>query len=387
MQEQKSEIESGSPFQHTLVSRFLVVWLFLAFCGTLYLNFSKPSQAQEGEVQIVRLAERMAVVAQYTRDMQPEIKRELLKTALSLETDEQAKSIISGTLPDSLDLDTLSPVYRLLAEDLLGANPQASEELQRLATEGRQRFLLSLSLLSSLGLFAIVTFFLPSIADSEPPETTDLDGFTVLGVFFAWHVFGFIGVGLFVGLMSSSVDEFFMILLAQGLTYLWMLALLSQARLRRNSSPFRAFSWSWIGKGYALSILAVVGVNSVISALSGEAPRSENPILGLFVDAPGWKYVMLGLLVVVVGPIFEEIMFRGWLFGGLRKGWGDQAAYLLSATLFALIHGDAPALPALFLLGLIFAWVYRRSGSLYTSILVHGMWNATTFSLLLSVMP
>jgi membrane protease YdiL (CAAX protease family) len=370
--------------RQSVATNLLVLWLFMAFCGTVYLNFSKePGQAPP---QVIQMAERLAVVARYSQDLSPETRQQLYDTAAELETDAQAKAIISGQLPESLDKELLTPTYRLLAAELETSDPARKAELEALASEGLARFTLTVCMLMGIGLFGLITLFLPKSGNREMGDVTELSPTGVLGVFFAWHVFGFIGVSLFAALLGPSIDKFAMILIAQGLLYLWMLVVLSQARLR-GPSAFGKFDWSTIGKGYFLCLATVFSINMMVSTLSGEAPRSENPILGLFLDAPAWKFVLLGLLVVVVGPVFEEIIFRGWLFGGLRNRWGDRLAAVVSAALFALIHGDAPGLPALFCLGLIFAGVYRRSGSLYASILVHGLWNATTFSLLISVMP
>jgi membrane protease YdiL (CAAX protease family) len=107
----------------------------------------------------------------------------------------------------------------------------------------------------------------------------------------------------------------------------------------------------------------------------------------MFMESTRWQVGALAFMVVVVGPTFEELIFRGWLLGGLREHWGDSRALVVSSGLFALIHGDPWATPALFLLGCVFGWVYLRSGSLYASIILHAMWNATTFTFLLANMP
>ena len=284
-------------------------------------------------------------------------------------------------------LDELSGVYRLMAQELRGET-DTREELEQLAQEGITRFTLTGTMLGALGLCTLLTFMLPKITQTGKAEVpSEFSPLAVLGLFFAWHVFGFLLVGLFVATAESFLKPFFLMLSAQALIYAFMLALLSQPCRGTYLKPFKRFTASWVGKGYLLSIVTVLAMNVVMSSITGETPRSENPVLMLFQDAPLWKYVLLGLLVVVVGPFFEELMFRGWVYGGLKEEWGERPAMLVSAALFAVIHGDAPALPALFALGYIFAWVYRRSGSLWASILVHGMWNATTFSMLLSVMP
>ena len=92
------------------------------------------------------------------------------------------------------------------------------------------------------------------------------------------------------------------------------------------------------------------------------------------------------LAIVVIIPILEEVLFRGLLFGWLREH-SRAAAYLLSCGLFALLyvsqHGIVRFdLVTLFLLvqylvpGLIFAWAYDRSGSIWASIFVHMTVNA-----------
>lgn len=355
----------------------------------LYLSFSSAGNVSgEEHAEVLKVAERVAVVAKYGPGLDEKTRESLLQSALEMEPNEAAKKIMEGTLPDHWEDEELGKVYRLMAKELEQPDEQRRGELEELAEKGMFRFGLTLMLLCALGLFGIVTSFLTNNeANSQPDQLTELDSWGVLGVFFGWHVFGFLGAGIITLTFSGSIHQFLLIMVAQGSIYAFMLFLLKNAKLRSSITPFRRFSWAWVGRGYLLSLMTVLVVNVLVSSLSGESPRSENPVLSLFSDAPFWQFACLGLLVVLVGPFFEELMFRGWLFGGLRKRWGERPALLVSAALFALIHGDAPALPALFSLGLIFGWVYQKSGSLWAPFLVHACWNATTFSLLISVMP
>jgi len=116
---------------------------------------------------------------------------------------------------------------------------------------------------------------------------------------------------------------------------------------------------------------------------------------------PALLFVFLG---VVVAPIVEEIVFRGFLYNALRtsfrserglavfgnnKEWGDLAAAFASALIFGLFHMNFMQFPALnwatlplyTVTGMLLAESYRRSGSLYVPMLVHAFNNLTVMAL------
>jgi ABC-2 type transport system permease protein len=84
---------------------------------------------------------------------------------------------------------------------------------------------------------------------------------------------------------------------------------------------------------------------------------------------------LLLLLTVVAAPLCEEFIFRGLIFGGLRRSMALGPAMLMSAALFAIVHPPASMLPV-FVLGLGTAWVYERTRSLLGPMLLHAMYNA-----------
>ncbi len=361
-----------------------VAWLFVCFCVGVFARFQHGG-GSDGAPEVIQIAERLAVVGRYSPDLTPEVSQRLLDMAEDVEEEPQAEAVIRGEQPK--DTSKLSSVYSLMAEELVESDPERKARLVGLADEGMQRFGITACLLAMLGLIALLSFLGPKVEESPPMKPTTFSAIGVLGVFFLWDVLGFVGLGSLVGVVAAYFDRFSLIIVTQILLYGLMIVVLSQAALKSDGRYFRKFSPSWVGKGYFAALAIVFVVNFLTTALSGHPPKSENPVLALFAGAPNWKIATLGILVVFVGPFFEEIIFRGWLYGGLKDDWGDVPALVLSSALFALIHGDAPGLPALFSLGMVFGWVYRRSGSLWASILVHGFWNATTFALLISVMP
>ena len=87
-----------------------------------------------------------------------------------------------------------------------------------------------------------------------------------------------------------------------------------------------------------------------------------------------WVWTILGLSVGA--PIAEEVLFRGVFQRGLERRWGrPRLALVLSAFIFAGFHLEAVQFPVLLLLGLLFGWLYQRSGSLWPSIVAHATNN------------
>jgi membrane protease YdiL (CAAX protease family) len=79
---------------------------------------------------------------------------------------------------------------------------------------------------------------------------------------------------------------------------------------------------------------------------------------------------------VILAPFVEETFFRGFLFAGFRQRYGHQKAALLSSAIFAAAHFQWAALIPTFLLGYIFAYLYRKSNSIWPGILMHFAVNA-----------
>ena len=87
--------------------------------------------------------------------------------------------------------------------------------------------------------------------------------------------------------------------------------------------------------------------------------------------------VVVSLLeFVVLAPLFEELAFRGLLFGTLRRKLTWSASAVLSAAVFAIAHGyGALGFVSVFWSGLLWAWIYERTGSLLPSVLAHAANN------------
>jgi len=75
--------------------------------------------------------------------------------------------------------------------------------------------------------------------------------------------------------------------------------------------------------------------------------------------------------IAIAAPIVEELLFRGLLQNALAKYVPIWGAILLSSLLFALVHLQLYAIPALMTLSIAFGYLYHRTGSLRTNIILH----------------
>lgn len=93
----------------------------------------------------------------------------------------------------------------------------------------------------------------------------------------------------------------------------------------------------------------------------------------------------MAVAAVIVAPLCEEIVFRGYLYPAAKRFTGPATAMFCSALLFSLAHGSLAMLLPLFLLGLAFAWIYERTGSLWAPIFAHLCVNGSTVLIQLAI--
>ena len=90
--------------------------------------------------------------------------------------------------------------------------------------------------------------------------------------------------------------------------------------------------------------------------------------------------------VVVLAPIFEEIIFRGIVYSTLRAKFGFPVSMIGSAGIFAFAHGyGLVAFLSVFWSGMLWAWMYERTGSVIPGICVHAVNNGLVVFFLVAV--
>jgi hypothetical protein len=117
-----------------------------------------------------------------------------------------------------------------------------------------------------------------------------------------------------------------------------------------------------------------------------------NPVLGwlddirhalLFVGSDGGRlsdaapalFTVAVVRACILAPLGEELLFRGALFGWLRRRLNAAPTIMLTAALFAIIHMIPVALPLAFVLGLGAGWIRERTGSTTPFFIMHVLNN------------
>lgn len=93
-------------------------------------------------------------------------------------------------------------------------------------------------------------------------------------------------------------------------------------------------------------------------------------------------FLLAFVTLVVIGPLAEEILFRGFLFGTLRKMIPVWGAILLTSALFAFVHGQWNLAIDTFAMSVVACFLRVKSGSLWPSILLHVAKNGIAFYVL-----
>jgi membrane protease YdiL (CAAX protease family) len=137
---------------------------------------------------------------------------------------------------------------------------------------------------------------------------------------------------------------------------------------------FRSFDISALAVGCGLMIMSLLFNGAYSALLAIFDLRMQIDLVPVFAElsSPVW----LLLAGIVVAPVVEELFFRGFVFAGLAQRYSWRKAALISSALFALVHLQPWAIPPIFILGYIFAYLYQRCGSIWPAVLMHVSTNA-----------
>jgi len=144
--------------------------------------------------------------------------------------------------------------------------------------------------------------------------------------------------------------------------------------------------WRQLAAGLAAAgvvVLPFMLLGRVIGSGTHSRPLDDpvlSMIVGMFGEAPTW---LAAVLMCAVAPAFEEGLFRGVVYRGLRSRRSLLSAAMVSAFVFALAHGSAASLPLMFLLGLMLAYLCERHQSVFAPAVAHAAFNAFSLSMLM----
>ena len=130
---------------------------------------------------------------------------------------------------------------------------------------------------------------------------------------------------------------------------------------------FRSTSWSTSFRllcGYLLMWCISIAIEPLVELLPGDQSS---------LGGGGWLLVS----AVMLAPMFEEIIFRGYTAGILRRLYGGMAAWFASSLIFGLVHLIPSVVLSATFSGLVLGYFYLRYRSLVMVIILHAMNNVT----------
>ncbi|MBI4598123.1 MAG: CPBP family intramembrane metalloprotease [Candidatus Omnitrophica bacterium] len=135
-------------------------------------------------------------------------------------------------------------------------------------------------------------------------------------------------------------------------------------------SYMTAFPWLFGLLWLVAQVVEALGIKQPIEPIQELVFREQRPfVLGLTV-----------VLACTVGPIVEELFFRGVLYTAIRQRTSRLIGMLASAAIFALLHTNVVGFLPIVALGCVLAYLYERTGSLAASLAVHVLHNSFLIS-------
>lgn len=174
------------------------------------------------------------------------------------------------------------------------------------------------------------------------------------------------------------------------LLYFWRRRATAGERQKSLQALRRPSTWGWI----AVVAGAVFAGSSLVGIVAKHFDIEPEPTNLLLMQQAWASYpVFLVIFATLLAPAYEELLFRRVLFGRLWAAGRPGLGILLSSAAFALVHeipGTSPnGLPEMLQLWLVyggmgaaFAWVYRKTGSLWAAIAAHAINNAIALAAL-----
>ncbi|MEO1621961.1 MAG: type II CAAX endopeptidase family protein [Cyanobacteria bacterium J06632_3] len=194
---------------------------------------------------------------------------------------------------------------------------------------------------------------------------------------------GLASTGLVLGLASRGKAlyslVFYLLMAASTLTVLYV-SIKDYLPLSKEWFRFD-FSGKWPlwGFGGYLVALPLMLVVSLLNQQIWQGQGGNNPILQLVLqERDSVALAMFLFTAAVAAPVFEEILFRGFLLPSLTRYMPAWGAIGLSSLIFSVAHLSFSEVIPLSVLGAILGFAYVRSQNLMSSILLHSTWNSVT---------
>ncbi|MBW4690213.1 MAG: CPBP family intramembrane metalloprotease [Lyngbya sp. HA4199-MV5] len=137
--------------------------------------------------------------------------------------------------------------------------------------------------------------------------------------------------------------------------------------------------WLLWGFGGYFAALPLVILISLLNQKIWQGQGGSNPILPIALEGKdNGALILFFVTAAIAAPLFEEILFRGFLLPSLTRYMPTWGAIVLSSFIFAIAHLSLSEVLPLMVLGMVLGFVYSRSRNLLSSMLLHSLWNSGT---------
>ncbi|AFL84786.1 CAAX amino terminal protease family [Belliella baltica DSM 15883] len=135
---------------------------------------------------------------------------------------------------------------------------------------------------------------------------------------------------------------------------------------------FRLPSIRWIAYSLLFIVTMILAISHPLNYLINLLLQNKNK--GMAMEL----FSIFSFGAVFIGPIVEELIFRGIILNGLRDKYGSNLALTISSILFAIIHIQPAQIITALLMGLVFGYIFIKTNSLGLVILLHSVANLTS---------
>ena len=157
-------------------------------------------------------------------------------------------------------------------------------------------------------------------------------------------------------------------MILSGIAMIWHLIHFKYVKF--NLKSFSEVSGKTIGLSIPLIVAGMLFIN-LCSEFLGLPDLMQDTFLGMSRNVFGI------ISITIMAPLVEELLFRGAIQGYmLRKGMKPLNAILIASAIFGIVHMNPIQIPFAFAIGMIFGWLYYRTGSVVPGIIGHFINNS-----------
>ncbi|GEO70292.1 CPBP family intramembrane glutamic endopeptidase [Levilactobacillus acidifarinae] len=156
-------------------------------------------------------------------------------------------------------------------------------------------------------------------------------------------------------------------------------------RIRPGWSRLTATDWGLMLKGYVF-ILVIEQLLTWLNRVGfHQVSTANNQAIADLLKQGVLVQILLSVTAICVSPFIEEFIFRGILMDGCLGGLSFWPPILISGVAFALVHANSTIASWLIyaVMGGTFAYIYRKTGKLQSTIILHGLNNLLAMGMLL----